>query len=351
MEKADRMKTGFLILISTVIMTLSSCNKVVGPHYATQPGPRDYTWQVDTINAGGNILSSIDGSSDSSVWAVGEAGDFRFTIWHFDGKKWATDSVNRPLNPDAVRAFSLTDVWAVGEDGQIWNYNGVDWSQQARVPLPNGAQVMFLSGIDGNSPTNLYTDGEYFDNSGNAYPLMYHLNGNTWDKVTTRNLPDVALYRMRFYAPGRALVWAEKSEANGSPPDSEQIYSFNGTSLQLIYGGPETLDGAADFAPISGGIVILEGRTLFFSSGGSPQKIASVMDSPFGWQIAARSTEDVFLPASDGIGEYNGTDVQYLYRQSGANIIALKAFPKSLFAIGYSYTTHLNYVYRGYLPQ
>ena len=52
---------GFLLVIFAVIMTLSSCNKVVGPHYATQPGPRDYTWQVDTINAGGNILSSIDG--------------------------------------------------------------------------------------------------------------------------------------------------------------------------------------------------------------------------------------------------------------------------------------------------
>ena len=88
MKKADRMKTGVLVIISTVIMTLSSCNKVVGPHYATQPGPRDYTWQVDTINAGGNILRTIDGSSDSSVWAVGEAGDFRYTIWHFDGRKW-----------------------------------------------------------------------------------------------------------------------------------------------------------------------------------------------------------------------------------------------------------------------
>ena len=73
------MKIGFLVMIFAMMATLSSCNKVVGPHYATQPGPRAYTWQVDTINADGNILSSIDGSSDSSVWAVGEAGDFRLT--------------------------------------------------------------------------------------------------------------------------------------------------------------------------------------------------------------------------------------------------------------------------------
>ncbi len=345
------MKTGLLVLISTVILTLSSCSKVVGPHYATQPGPRNYTWQVDTINADGNILSSIDGSSDSSVWAVGEAGDFRFTIWHFDGKKWSTDSVNRPLSPNAVRAFSPTDVWAVGEDGQIWNYNGSDWSQQAKLPQPAGSQLMFLSGIDGDSPTNLYTDGEYFDSLNNEHPLMYHLNGNAWDKVNIQNITGVGLYKMRFYSPGRALILAEKTGPGGSPPDSNQTYIFNGSSLQLIYSGPETLYGAADFATIPGGILILEGRNILFSDGGALQTVTTVTQPEFGGQIAARSTQDIFIRMLDGIAQYNGTDVQYIFTRPNLNISAMVAFPSSIFAIGYSYTTHLNYVYRGYLPQ
>jgi hypothetical protein len=345
------MKTGLLAIISTVIMTLSSCNKVVGPHYATQPGPRDYTWQVDTINAGGNILRTIDGSSDSSVWAVGEAGDFRYTIWHFDGRKWSTDSADRPLSPTAVRAISPTDVWAVGEDGQIWNYNGIEWSQQARMALPSGAQLMFLESIDGYSESDLYADGEYFDSLNNTYPLMYHFNGNSWNKVNIQSIPDLGLYKMRFFAPGKALILGYKSGPNAAPPDSEQIYMFNGSSLQLKYSGPETLDGAADFATIHGGIAVLEGRKILFSDGGTFQTLTTVAQPEFGGQIAARSTQDIFIRMLDGIAQYNGTDVQYIFTRPNLNISAMIAFPNSIFAIGYSYTTHLNYVYRGYLPK
>ena len=353
MEKADRMKAGFLVMISTVILTLSSCNKVVGPHYATQPGPRDYTWQVDTINADGNILSSIDGSSDSSVWAVGEAGDFRFTIWHFDGKKWSTDSVNRPLSPNAVRAFSPTDVWAVGEDGQIWNYNGIDWSQQARVPLPKGAQGMFLNGIDGNSPSNLYADGEFFDSLDNAHPLIYHLSGSQWSQIKIQDFPDCGLYKMSFFASNRALVLGFKHLPDGSAPDSDKIFSFDGNNLQEIYSGIENRTGWADFCRIAGGCILLEGTSLSFYDGGQSQSLLMIASSNSGAGIVARSTDDVVLSMLDGIAQYNGSDLEYLYHFTGSKlyVTGMKMFSKSLFILTHDYSNGLNYVYRGYLPK
>ena len=166
-----------------------------------------------------------------------------------------------------------------------------------------------------------------------------------------QDVPDLALYKMRFYAPGRALIWAEKSQPNGAPPYSNQIYMFNGSSVQLMYSGPETLDAAAYFASIPGGIVVLEGRKILFSDGGALQTLTTVTQPEFGGQIAARSTQDIFIRMLDGIAQYNGTDVQYIFTCPNLNILAMIAFPRSIFAIGYSYTTHLNYVYRGYLPQ
>ena len=64
----------------------------------------------------------------------------------------ATEKKTLLIDADTLGASGISLGYTADQvkSGQIWNYNGVDWSQQARVPLPNGAQVMFFSGIDGN---------------------------------------------------------------------------------------------------------------------------------------------------------------------------------------------------------
>ena len=137
MEKADRMKTGVLVMISTVIMTLSSCSKVVGPHYATQPGPRDYTWQVDTINAGGNILRSIDGSSDSSVWFVPGhyyvVGQGIYEKTSLSQSVWQEDSVDTVDFFSRIRGNAWNDFFVAGGYGQLLHFNWKTWRSYQNV--------------------------------------------------------------------------------------------------------------------------------------------------------------------------------------------------------------------------
>lgn len=196
----------------------SSCHNSVGPGDNSQPGQRNYTWYVDTINAAGNILRSVDGVSDSNVWAVSSAGDFRLTIFHFDGTKWTTDSINRPISPDGVRVFSANNGWMVGQDGRIWTNTGTGWNQQAKIAYG------FLEDIDGYAGINLYTVGEFFDNTGNAHPIIYRQSGSSWVNVNFKDIPDCGFNNIRFYAPGKSLIWVWKSLPDGSAPDSNKIF-------------------------------------------------------------------------------------------------------------------------------
>ncbi len=210
---------------------------------------------------------------------------------------------------------------------------------------------MFLSGIDGDSPTNLYTDGEYFDSLNNAHPLMYHLSGSQWSRFNIQDIPDCGLYKMSFYASNRALVLGFKHLPDGSAPDSDEIFSFDAGNLKQIYSGVDNSRGWTDLTTISGGVILEEGDRLFMANAGELDSLVTIQNPEFGGQIAARSTQDIFIRMLDGIAQYNGTDVQYIFTRPNLNISAMIAFPSSIFAIGYSYTTHLNYVYRGYLPE
>ncbi|MCL5020856.1 MAG: hypothetical protein M1339_04160 [Bacteroidetes bacterium] len=352
------MKITYMMFLLPLLAWISSCHNSVGPIIDRQPGSRNYTWYVDTINTPENTITSLDGVSDTNVWAVSTPGDFRVSIWHFDGKKWSTDSVYRVLlSPFRVRTFSAVNSWIVGNSGEIWINTGSGWNEQAKVyaPIPdmNGFKIAWLEDIDGFDGSNLYAVGEYFDSSNNGHTLAFRQNGSSWTQVKTRDMLDCDFNYIRFYAPGKALIWSEKSLPDGSVPDSNKIFEFDGTNLHQIYSDLDANGRACGFAPIQGGIVVLEGRDLIFMNESEKENLITIQEPNLGGRIEARSTEDVFLTMTDGVAHYNGTDVQYLFKFPNSNtfLTFIRAFPGSVFVSAHDYSSRLSFIYRGYLQQ
>ena len=79
----------YIVFTSLILYTAISCNKnSVIPPEDDQPGRRDYTWTVDTLDMQMNWITGIWGSSPENVWATGDGGDFNQRLYHYDGSKW-----------------------------------------------------------------------------------------------------------------------------------------------------------------------------------------------------------------------------------------------------------------------
>jgi hypothetical protein len=314
------------------------------------PGRRDYVWFVDTLTAGGNELNGIDGVSQNDVWAVSIPGDFTQTIYHFDGTKWRCDSINRPLSPFAVYAISSNNVWCPDGDGAIWNYNGSAWSRNVKVVI-NGYSYVSFNDITGTS-SKLVSVGSYSSGGTFYYPLIYRYDGSQWSRLQVATDNSVQLYRIRsFPSDGKYLVLGSRDQQNLQELDTSKIYTFDGQVLKEIYAAPEGRHGYGFFTPVPTGMLISRGTEISISDGSTERKLVDVASNEFWNAFEARSEKDILLAMLDGIGHFNGSDIQYLYRFSTGrvHIHGLKLFEKSAFVIAFDFDTNLNYIFRGYL--
>jgi hypothetical protein len=116
----------------------------------------------------GNGLRGIWGSSSSDVFAVGSEG----TILHYDGINWSVmaSGTNNQLND--VWGTSPSDVFAVGDKGTILHYNGSEWITMT------GVTISWISGIWGSSSSDVFVAGDG----------ILHYDGSSWSNMTPCDL-------------------------------------------------------------------------------------------------------------------------------------------------------------------
>jgi len=95
------------------------------------------------------------------------------------GSSWSIDNSNLGTVVRGVKTISSNLAFAIGNDGNIWKWNGNSWN------LDSSPTTQDLYGIDGTSSTNLFAAGGDF---GNAIITSY--NGNSWSLVYNTNGKD-----------------------------------------------------------------------------------------------------------------------------------------------------------------
>lgn len=206
-----------------------------GYDYASQRGA---VWHFDgakwrqlylTLPVGGASgprLSAIAGSSQSEVWAVGEAG----TLAHWDGKSWHESRRGSDWLL-AVAGAGAGGLWAAGSSGALWRWDGLDWRSQRSgggedlgvlfspggsevwmagsagtllrwdgqkvAPQPSGT-VDALHALWGTGPSDLWLAG--------AFGLLSHFDGKEWKPMPTPVGNTVELFAL--WGSGRDDVWA-----------------------------------------------------------------------------------------------------------------------------------------------
>jgi len=176
-------------------------------------------------NPVGTILEAVD-ATGGQAWAVGGhvVGPVSSPlIQRWDGEAWTEQKLQVPPGPIgissfyAVKAFSTSDVWAVGswmgDDPLVEHWDGHRWSL---VTVPSfGGTENILTGIDGTSSTDLWLVGQ------RQYAAEMHgvvLHGGT-QGFQIVSPPDVAVLHDVAMLGGQPLVdgWRIGSDGFAAP--------------------------------------------------------------------------------------------------------------------------------------
>ncbi|HEX9729898.1 MAG TPA: Ig-like domain-containing protein [Gemmatimonadales bacterium] len=130
---------------------------------------------------GGRVLGPDD------VWATGNAG----MLYHWDGSTWNPVQTLSATNMYAFWASSPTDMWASGEsDNVVEHWDGTAWST---VALPAG--ISYVWDIWGSDSATVFAAG----NSGS----VFQFDGSSWSAV-----PSGAVSQRSLWSPGGDSVIA-----------------------------------------------------------------------------------------------------------------------------------------------
>ncbi len=335
-----------IALLFLLVLILNSCGENgVEPIPQPQPGRRDYVWTVDTLNPGGFYpnFNRIWGSSPADVYVTGQGNPPNNNLWHYDGISWKPSTENYLINLFGFYGFAKNDIWLSSVDnGEIWHYNGTAWILTTKLQL-DGYKVA-IENFWGTSSNNLYasTIVEKKDYT-RSYGAVFHYDGNSWKRTTTVDYEDYLFDNIRINNTDSILVinaWAVHS-------DLEKILIWTGKNFSEIL---STFEGTS---------LINIGDKIFFSNG---KRVYQHGKENFTlWQdftgtefqrlLGARNERDVFTISKSGIGHFNGTDFQTIYKTNFA-ISRAAIFEKEVFFITHDgFNTKPVVVIRGKLKE
>lgn len=148
---------------------------------------RSSTWKIDTLSRQNSYYSRIWARSASDAYVVGSGGDIPNAVWHFDGTSWKlfssqlSQTIPGIIDPEGIFGFSSTDIWIVGAHLKynptptsnftrsilLAHFNGSSWTE---VQMAGGA----LYSIWGLSPNSIWAGGEFGE--------IFHFDGSTWSR-------------------------------------------------------------------------------------------------------------------------------------------------------------------------
>lgn len=336
-------QTMFLLFI--LILLFAQCGTTEPPADELKPGRRDYTWTVDTLNIPFTTLQRIWGSSPIDVWVIGPGGDKDKTIFHFDGVRWNSDGISRPLAPTALYGFSPSDVWIGGRGGEIWHFDGLNWSKVFTMNI-TGYNFYGFESIWGDAPENVYAVG-YAEDGVKYKGILARYDGSTWKSL---DIPEVqnSFIKIQRGVKSSANYFILALRFEQFADDTSYIYEFDGIKLRIIYQGLTNTYDLAGLSCIDNEILIRKGYDIFEYKNKIFNFLLRIPGEAF---LYGRNIKDIFIGLQNGIAHYNGTDILYLYnfKDSGIRIADGVIFDNEIFVLANDFNSNLNFIYRGVL--
>jgi hypothetical protein len=336
-----------LIILVGCLTIINSCESNPLEQTVT-PGRRDYVWTVDTLKIPFKYLYKIWGDSPDNVWAVGPGGGSSDAIWKYDGKKWATDYVHRNIAPNGVWGFGNNNVWACGQEGRIWNYNGTEWKQSIWFTKQNW-DVGFQE-IWGDTPNSIYAVG-YADSASARHAEILKWNGSAWREIRIPNFETYGFIKIRRAANQQGnyflLGWGEKS--NGG--DLLALFEFDGENIWKIYEGDFDSQSWSNIERIGDEIFFMIGNKICSYKNGQFNTLLEINIPKYNQGLWGRSEKDIIIPMTDGIAQYDGINIQYIYRYKGTEqAYGAVILPNDIFILTNDSDNYTNIIIRGTLP-
>jgi hypothetical protein len=298
-----------------------SCHNSVEPVSIT-PGRRDYTWTVDTVKIPFSLIGRMAGSSPQDIYAVAQE-----DIYHYDGSQWKTSGISMGMPPITPFSFNQNDVWVAGYEGKIWHFDGHQWAQSLDFKKAN--YYVGFEDIWGDSPKNIYAVG-YADSSDKREAIIVHYNGIKWSEEIIPFYPDVFL-RIKKDIAGTGKYYL-LGYANSTEGFLTGLFEYDGVStITKIYEKLFSLDTHPDFEFLGNQLYFVIGRTINTYENSQFKSFLNVNQANFIDRIWGRSINDIFLIMNDGIAHYNGTDIQYIFRNNNIRIDDAVIFEKEIF--------------------
>lgn len=301
----------------SILLIINSCkDDPVSWEDNLEPGRRDYVWTIDTLEniAPNNSYYYVWGNNPKNVWCMGSTGDLDKNILHYNGSVWSIypdAPVGPAISPWSVFGYYADDFWVGDDAGIMWRFKDGKFKKFGEYRLEGYSIICFMS-FWANAPDDIYVCGSALRESNNKfYAIIMHYDGTKWDYVVKPEI-EVQFDDIKRGTKDSPNYYLTSYKAD---TDSAGIYEYDGKNLKLLYGN-------RDFLEVSPSIFSTNGRIYFYFK----KKLQKYINGQFtvykdfsstnayGTQIFGRSEKDFFIQTTDGIGHYNGTDLQTVFR-------------------------------------
>jgi len=306
------------------LLLFYSCEKNVfqsEPEPEPVPGPRNYVWELDTLDMPMNWINRVWGAAPNDVWAIGGGGTESDRLHHYDGTQWSVYTKEKIwCTGFTIFGFSTDNVWMGGGAGWfahgagIWHYNGIEWKEHYVYDVEGSWDIRIFD-IWGPAPNDLYACGTigYFDGVTSSFRgFVLHFNGKNWREVVRAQFNSQFLRIRKEQNKVYVSSYGINHEKIG---DSDvEFYQVKGNQLKLIYSNKKSQINWASHNIVDGKAYFVIGQNIFRYLDGKMVEQFSMPYSNLNGGIAGRNEYDLFFPMKDGIVHSNGTDMEYIYK-------------------------------------
>jgi len=324
------MKNIILLFCAALLMLgFNSCKEtIVKWEDNSEPGRRDYVWDLDTIKVPTGeytFLRGIWGANEKNIWAFGSATSYQYRLWHFDGNSWKQFEVPGLWDISSGVGCNENEMWLVTTSGQFWYWDGSIWQKNITIAIPDydGPTMQQITRSD---------DGRYFvagqatarDHS-TYKAFIYTCENNYWKSVS---IPDIAIiFPNTYWHPREGKIFLNGWKLD-DPINPNRFYKIEGNNLIKIYEG----SGVTGIDRIGDELYFKMGKKISRYRNGSFYEYKDFNGTEYRGRFFGRSENDFFTNNYDGLGHYNGTDLITIYK-TDLQIQDVKVFQNDVYAL------------------